>query len=271
MFPYFEIFGKTVGSYAMASVAGMAVCVLVACRMGRSYKIAFEDILLKMVYIGIGLIVGGHALYGVTHLPRLWELLTHLPDYTFKDAISVVVTCFGGMVFYGGFLGGMAGFALNVRKEQGEQKRVLWDIFAVVIPLFHTFGRIGCFLGGCCYGKESSWGFIVYNNTLQPEINGVVRIPVQLIEAACNFCIFLFLFILFKKNMQRGKLLFYYMLIYPVARFILEFFRGDAIRGFLWGLSTSQWISILLFLVGLYQLLWKSGKAQDVFRIKKTE
>ncbi len=262
MFPYFEIFGKVIGSYAVASVVGMAVCVFVACRLGRAYQITFEDILLKMVYIGVGLVIGGHAVYGITQLPRLWELVTHLSDYTLLEAGSVVVTCFGGMVFYGGFLGAMAGYALNVRKVVGERRKVLWDLFALVIPLFHTFGRIGCFLGGCCYGKESSWGFIVYDNTLQPDINGVVRIPVQLIESACNFCIFLFLLFLFKKKLQSGNLLFFYMLIYPVVRFVLEFYRGDVIRGFLWGLSTSQWISILLFAVALYQLLWKRRRGR---------
>ncbi len=70
---------------------------------------------------------------------------------------------------------------------------------------------------------------------------------VQLIESGCNLLIFLLIFYLFQKRIMEKRLIFLYMLIYPVVRFTLEFFRGDEIRGFVFGLSTSQWISIFLF------------------------
>ena len=57
-------------------------------------------------------------------------------------------------------------------------------------------------------------------------------------------------------------MIFYYMLMYPAARFVLEFFRGDAIRGFLFGLSTSQWISIGLFAVAVWKLFFAKAKAK---------
>ena len=67
---------------------------------------------------------------------------------------------------------------------------------------------------------------------------------------------------------MKDKLIYVYMLIYPVVRFILEFLRGDEIRGFLFGLSTSQWISILLFVYALIRLgIWRFRKDEDPVQI----
>lgn len=86
--------------------------------------------------------------------------------------------------------------------------------------------------------------------------------PVPLIEAACNLLIFLFILYLFKKDKMRDKLIYVYMIIYPVVRFTLEFFRGDEYRGFLFGLSTSQWISIILFVFSIVMLIIKRNKPE---------
>lgn len=57
-------------------------------------------------------------------------------------------------------------------------------------------------------------------------------------------------------------MIFYYMLMYPAVRFVLEFFRGDALRGFLFGLSTSQWISIALFATAVWMLFFRKSKGR---------
>ena len=106
-------------------------------------------------------------------------------------------------------------------------------------------------IAGCCYGIESKVGFTVHGNTVNPSINGVNRFPVQLVEALCNLLIFILLFVLHRKGKFKNRLLVVYFFVYPVVRFILEFFRGDEIRGFIFGLSTSQIISILLFVFAL--------------------
>lgn len=128
------------------------------------------------------------------------------------------------------------------------------DICTPIIPLFHCFGRIGCFLGGCCYGIESSFGFTVHNNILNPSINDVQRFPVQLLEAALNLILYFILFYLFKNNKFKGKLIAVYLILYSIIRFFDEFLRADEYRGFLFGLSTSQIISILIF-VGSFAFL----------------
>ncbi|MGN1084787.1 MAG: prolipoprotein diacylglyceryl transferase, partial [Lachnospiraceae bacterium] len=254
MFPYFEFLGKTIGSYAVCAIIGLFVCGITAVFLGRRYKIAVEDIILVMVSIGIGLLIGGHLLYGITNLDKLTALFRNASSYSPKEFMLGLGQCFGGMVYYGGFLGAAVGVFLHTKFSKAVDRAGIFDLFAVTIPLFHAFARVGCFLGGCCYGIESRWGFAAHNNTLVPEVNGVVRLPVQLLEAACNLVIFAVLLFLFREGIGKGKLIWYYLLFYPVVRFVLEFFRGDAARGFLWGLSTSQWISILLFACAVIRL-----------------
>ena len=260
MFPYFEVLGRQIGSYSICALVGLLLCGVVACKLAVRFKVAYEDVILLMVVIGVSLLIGGHVLFGITNTNKLIALFQNASSYNFKQILTYLGMCFGGMVYYGGFLGGCVGLLIYTKYNRIVERKIAFDLFAVCVPLFHVFGRIGCFLSGCCYGMESSFGFVVHGNTLIPEINDVRRLPVPLIEAVCNLVIFFILLRLFKKGKENGKMIFYYMLIYPVVRFVLEFFRGDAIRGFLFGLSTSQWISIGLFVVAVWKLfLSKSG------------
>lgn len=261
MFPYFEVLGKQIGTYSICAIVGLLLCGFLACKLAMRFKIAYEDIILLMVVIGVSLIIGGHILFGITNTNKLIALFQNASSYSLKQFVTHLGIYFGGMVFYGGFLGACVGLLIYTKYSKIIERKIAFDLYAVCIPLFHVFGRIGCFLSGCCYGMECSFGFVVHGNTLIPEINDVRRLPVPLIEAACNLIIFFILLRLFLKGKENGKVIFYYMLIYPVVRFILEFFRGDAIRGFLFGLSTSQWISIGLFVVAVWKLfLSKFGR-----------
>ena len=260
MFPYFELLGKTIGSYGFCAMVGLLVCGTVGCLLARRFQIAYEDIILIMVVIGVSLVIGGHLLYGITNADKLIVLIKRASEFSIKQILGYLVQIFGGMVYYGGFLGACAGLLIYTKFSKSVERGQVFDLFAVCIPLFHVFGRIGCFFSGCCYGVESSFGFVVHGNTLIPELNDVRRLPVSLIEATCNLLIFLVLLRMFLKGKETGKMIFYYMLIYPVARFTIEFFRGDAIRGFLFGLSTSQWISIILFAVAVWKLFLSKGK-----------
>lgn len=262
MFPYFEVLGKTIGSYGLCAIAGLLVCGVLGCLLARRYKIAYEDIILLMVVIGVSLLIGGHVLFGITNVNKLIALFHKASSYSLKQIFVCLGMYFGGMVYYGGFLGACVGLVIYTKYSKAVERSVAFDLFAVCIPLFHVFGRVGCFLSGCCYGVESSFGFVVHGNTLVPELNDVRRLPVPLFEAACNLVIFLVLLRLFIKGKENGKMIFYYMLIYPVVRFTLEFFRGDAIRGIWFGLSTSQWISIGLFAVAVWKLFLSKSKGK---------
>ncbi len=248
MFPIIYIFGKAIGSYAVCGIIGLFAVAFLAVRLAKTIQIVFEDIILMMLALAAGLLTGGHLLYAVTNVGKIVDAIDD--GLQFSQIISVFSEVFGGMVFYGGLIGAVAALAIYMRCAKINCKKELTDIFAICVPLFHTFGRIGCFFGGCCYGIESMFGFVA-NNSLMPEMSGVRRFPVALLESLFNFILFLFLLYLFKKKRKSGRLLFIYMMIYPVGRFLIEFLRADAIRGIFFSLSTSQWISILLFAVGI--------------------
>lgn len=264
MFPTFELFGKTFGSYGLCAIVGLLVCGFVACLLARRYKVVYEDIISLAIVIGVSLLVGGHLLFGITNIDKLIALFGKASSYSLKQIFMYLGICFGGMVYYGGFLGACAGLLIYTKISKEVERSVAFDLFAVCIPLFHVFGRIGCFFSGCCYGIESKFGFVVHGNTLVPELNDVRRVPISLVEATCNLMIFLLLLHMFLKEKKKGKLIMYYMLIYPVVRFIVEFFRGDAIRGFLFGLSTSQWISLILFGVAVWNLFFSGRKKKAI-------
>ncbi len=265
MFPTFELFGRTVGVYGLCSILGLLAAGTVMYNLAKKYGIYAQDIALLGIAVAVGMLVGGHILYGITHTSDIIYLFKNMPQYTAREFWLKLGNCFSGMVFYGGLIGSLAGIAVFKRFKIAVnlKKANVTDMYSVVIPLFHVFGRIGCFLAGCCYGIESSFGFIVHGNTLSPEINDVRRFPTPLLEAGCNLVIFAVLFMLYKKERAKGKLLYIYLLIYPVVRFALEFLRGDDIRGFLFGLSTSQWISIGLFVFAAASLIVKRVKKSD--------
>ena len=118
------------------------------------------------------------------------------------------------------------------------------------IPLFHSISRVGCFVGGCCFGVESrSLISIQYTTRIFDEINTSYRIPTQLIEATFNLVLFIYLLLLFRKDDWIKKhILRRYLLIYSIGRFIIEYFRGDLTRGVINGISFSQIVSITIWL-----------------------
>lgn len=264
MYPFFDIFGRTVGSYAVCCFIGIFISVAVATRLGKNFKITFEDMILLMVTLSFGILIGGSSVYALTNLEKIIKYTGIAVEkiasstLTFSHIKYIISECFGGMVFYGGFIGATLALKIYIKFSKIHDRHILSDIFAISVPLFHTFGRIGCFLGGCCYGVESSYGFIAQNELL-PEMSGIRRFPVALVESVLNFLIFLMLLYLFRKEKKRGRMLFVYMITYPPIRFCLEFFRGDEIRGIFFGLSTSQWISIVIFAVGVMGLYKKNS------------
>ncbi len=256
MYPIISVFGREVGTYALCTVIGLLVSGFVAFKIGKKCGFTLEDIIFVMLSIVAGILIGGHLLYGITNYKSIIALFTNISGMSFKQVFGAISVIFGGSVFYGGFLGAIVTLGIYSARFEKEKRRAIFDIYAVCVPLFHCFGRIGCFLGGCCYGIESKLGITVHNNTLVPELNDVSRVPVALIEAYFNILLFFLLHKLFSKGKLHGKLIYLYMLCYSVIRFGTEFLRGDEIRGIWFGFSTSQWISAILFVIAFFYFLF---------------
>ena len=120
--------------------------------------------------------------------------------------------------------------------------------------LVHAFGRAGCFLTGCCYGLPHPRLGISFSRSLIAP-NGVPLLPVQLYGAGLELLLFICLYRGCRRKSDGYRLLGFYLFLYGLARFGLEFLRGDAYRGF-WGpFSTSQWISLPTVFLGIYLLV----------------
>lgn len=256
MFPGFTLFGKYISSYMLTSLAGIFTACPLA--ISRYKKRGGNDISMIFVFLfgAIGCAVGMHLLYGITNIQH-WSRL--FSAGSFQEFWDAAIFIFGGSVFYGGLIGGLfAGYLCM--KHQKLDYGLTSDCAAPSIALFHAFGRIGCFLGGCCYGVEWEHG-ITFHNALVESANGVPRVPVQLFEAGLEFALFGLLSLMLAKGWLKNRLLAMYLLIYPVGRFALEFLRGDDYRGFLFGLSTSQLISIGVFAAAVVFLVMKRPRA----------
>lgn len=256
MLPYINIFGMNIPMYGISALVGLifgAVLIILTIRKRKDYsKIHIVNI---PIFAAIGAFVGAHIVYFITRLDFFVKAMQQADKVfaSWENFSYVMSEVFGGMVFYGGLLGAILAAFIYCKAAKTDFS-LYADIFAPAIPLFHAFGRVGCVFAGCCYGIESSWG-LTYHQEIDGIEHAVTRLPLPLIEAGCNLAIMAVLLILSSKKLKKGSLLAIYFICYSVVRFIDEFFRGDEIRGKIFGLSTSQWISFIVLALGIFMML----------------
>lgn len=212
-------------------------------------RLAAQDGLPKDRIYDLGLYILACSLIG----SKVLMVITEWSEYRgeWRRIFSFDLWRSGG-VFYGGFL-----IALLVSVILMRRWRLPWrktaDAFAPGVALGHAIGRLGCFSAGCCWGKPTTSWIGVHFTAKASELTGVpidsALVPTQLIEAAANFAIFGFLMWLRKRRAFEGQIIYSYMIIYGVVRFTIEFWRDDP-RGQVLGLSTSQFISVIMFVLG---------------------
>jgi len=155
--------------------------------------------------------------------------------------------------FYGGFIGALVACAIFFRLERRLPFWRTADLCGPAIALGQAIGRVGCFMAGDDYGAPAQlpWA-VAFTNPDAASIGGaplgVPLHPVQLYESIVCLALFAFLVRLGRRKRFDGEVILAYTALYAMARFILEFFRGDADRGFVFGglLSTSQLIAAIL-------------------------
>lgn len=154
----------------------------------------------------------------------------------------------GGFIVYGGIIGGTLLCGLYT-KIKGLSFLRYFDIVLPSVAIAQGFGRIGCFLAGCCYGREtdSPIGIAFHNSDFAP--NNVPLIPIQLFSSAACFALAAILIFYLRKERRPGSSGALYLILYSAGRFVIEFFRNDY-RGSVGPFSTSQFISIFIFVLG---------------------
>lgn len=253
MYPHFTIKGMTFNSYGLMLSIGF-IFSLTFC-IFRFYR-KKADLKLLMTLLSLVIIsgfVGSHLLSCIIESGNLSVFWTLLKD--FKK----------GYVFYGG-LTAIFITTFIYCKINAIDYLYYADLIIPTISGAQGFGRIGCFLAGCCYGRPCSFLPVVFTRS-EIAPNGIALFPVQLLCSCFDFILMFFLLFLEKKQPRKGTVTFTYLIIYSILRFIVEFFRGDSRRGFILFFSTSQVISlgILLFssLCILYRRHFNIGKLAD--------
>lgn len=257
--PRFEFLWLAIGPipirlYGLMIGLGFVISIFLAARQGKKEDINPDRILDLGVYVLLAAIVGSRILF----------VLTNLGEFVLKPLDAICIWN-GGLVFYGGVLGALPVGIWYVKRHNLP----LWktaDIMAPSIALGHAFGRLGCFFAGCCYGMPFNGPLcIIFRDPHSQAPLGVPLFPTQLIESAGEFLIFCTLLLIRRYKKFDGQLFWIYILFYAVLRFIIECFRGDAIRGLYFGdaISTSQLIGIAMFMLASF-MLWRHKRANRI-------
>ena len=218
-----------IDTYSLLIFIGVIVCFMVFLKYTKHHKInqkfSYDILILGCVSIAIGIL-------GAVGFQMLFDLIEGKIRGT-------------AMTFYGGLIGGILTFLIGyflVIKKKYKSARLIKDIAPIApacITIAHAFGRVGCFMAGCCYGKETtSWLGMTFPNLINPVY------PTQLIEAIFLFILGIVLTFLAIKKIWVFTLSLY-LLTYGIFRFLLEYLRGDYRGGSLLNLSPSQFISII--------------------------
>ena len=238
--------GFTVYSYGFFVALGFVGGAALASLKARKEGIPFERVVDLFFYSVLSAILGSRILF----------VLINLDAYR-KNPLEVFKIWEGGLVFYGGLF-----LAIGVSLVYMKWHRLpIWklaDLFSPSIALGLFFGRIGCFLAGCCYGKETSlfWGITFTDSNSLARLNVSLH-PTQVYEAASSLALYFFLNWMERKKTFYGQIFWLFLFLYSATRFFIEIWRDDP-RGFLFGdwVSTSQGIGIFLAMISIFMLFY---------------
>lgn len=203
-----------------------------------------------------GIIIGARTAFVLTN-----------PLYYLRNPAAIFDLSRGGLVFFGGLLGGLTGAFIAAEKYHLRPAAFIGTLLTPV-PLAHAMGRIGCFLNGCCFGAvyqgyggvtypagSPAWISQVYSQLIMRfEPRSLPVHPVQLYEATANLFLYILLLILWKRRLPDIRLAACYAVGYGCIRFMAEFMRGDS-RIIIAGLHLSQIFSLTMILFGIW--LWQ--------------
>ncbi|HEY3403452.1 MAG TPA: prolipoprotein diacylglyceryl transferase [Ohtaekwangia sp.] len=254
----FELGSIKVYSYGfMIAIGAVAGIIYMVIRGRKEIGLTFDQANGLFLSIFIAAVVGGKVFLFFEDVPYY----TEHPGKLFSGS---------GFVFYGSFLFAIPTMLWFFNRNK-LPKYAMLDIMAGTTCLVHMFGRVGCFMAGCCHGKPvaSGMGVIFTDPACHAEPKGVPLHAVQLYEA--GFILLVFLIILFLRRRRKfyGQLFLTYLLSYAVGRYVLEFFRGDMERGFIIQdyLSHSQLVAIAIAAVTAWVYMrWSKQNRIDLHK-----
>lgn len=237
----FSIGPITVYSYGVCT----ALALLAALWLGtfRAKKKGMNsDICYGILFVGV---IFGYFCSKLTFVLVEWKSFIQDPKIFFSQS---------GFVVIGGLIGGFLSAAIYCKIKK-EDPIAFVDLLVPSVALAQAIGRIGCFMAGCCYGKEtdSPIGVVFHHSMYAP--NDVKLFPTQLISSVGDLLNMALLLLISKKTKKKGVVSACYLLFYSVGRYLVEMLRNDD-RGVIGVFSTSQFFSIFSFVGGIIFMIW---------------
>lgn len=237
---------------ALAFFAGLWT----ATRRARIANIPGEVIADVTLWLMIGSIIGARIVYVTTY----WQ--TEFAGHKFSEVFAIWN---GGLVYYGGLIGAAVAGIFYLRWKKLPVWRIA-DVLAPSIALGSVFGRIGCLLNGCCYGKFCSLPWAVhFPEGHETHPFGMAATPVhptEIYDALLNLVLYFFLAWLFRRKKFDGQIFAMYLMLYAVLRSIVELFRGDYPADHIHGgvITSAQLISLPIFFAGFALMIFFSRR-----------
>ncbi|MBI5497093.1 MAG: prolipoprotein diacylglyceryl transferase [Deltaproteobacteria bacterium] len=266
MLPSINLGGTHVSTFIIVMIVAYGVAFLWGVRRGVDAGLDRQDVFDGVIIGCITAVFGaklGHLVFeSAGHRLPDGSVSTGMVDLLRADPWHWARIEDPGYVWYGGALA-MVPVALWFTRSRGLDRYVVADAGAPLLGFVVGFGRLGCFLGGCCYGVPTDvpWGITF------PAASGAgphAVHPTQLYESAFGFALLAFLHWYEPRRKVRGELLAIGAVGYAAARFTIEFWRGDAERGVHAGWGTSQIVSVPVFLIALGVWAWLRKNAPRV-------
>lgn len=233
----------TIYSYGVMLAIAVVVCTLLLIRDARRQGFASQVILDLVFWTVLSGILGA----------RIFFILLNI-GFFIKNPLEIIMLQHGGLAWQGGLIGGTLAAVLFIWKRKLPLGKMA-DLAAPYVALGQAIGRVGCFLNGCCYGREVSWG--VYF-----EVHGAHLHPTQL-YAALGLLVIFFLLKAYQPHARPpGRVFFLYLILASIQRFIIEFFRAD--HDIVWmGLSIFQVVSLLVLIGALYGNIYLKSRSRQ--------
>ncbi len=229
----------------------------------KQFNFPYEETQQLILWIIIAAVVGGKLFIAFED-----------PDYYFSHPAALFKDFGNGFVFYGSLLFAIPTLLIFIKVKKLPLFGML-DVMAVTAVIVHAFGRMGCFMAGCCYGVPSH-GFTAvtfHDPHSQADPLNVPLHPTQLYSVSTLLIILvILLFVKYRKQFD-GQMFMIYLMLYAIGRSVIEVFRGDLERGFIIDniMSNSQFISLLVFFGAgyIYYRLWKKDKRVKAYQKSK--
>jgi phosphatidylglycerol---prolipoprotein diacylglyceryl transferase len=248
----FSIGGFSIYWYGIFAAIGFFSAFTVGSKRAVREGLKGDVIMGLAPWIIFGAIIGARLLYVINY----WD-----EEFAGRPLHRIITIGRSGLVFYGGLIGASLGTILYCWKN----KLPLWkigDIMSPSIALGHAFGRIGCLMTGCCYGRacDLPWAIHFPSGGIAPS--GVGLHPTQIYESILNFLFFGFLTWLYRRKKFDGQIFSIYLIGYAILRGTVEYFRGDyKPEQYVGGvISPGQGVSIAMFAIGITLWFWLSSR-----------